>query len=226
MITNRSVSGTHRHGSGRAPGEFVMTVAAAARSSEPVRSAHLHPVPVDPGPEALPARGPAVETRLALVPAPVCEPPYDDEGVVVPLPVRPAPMPGSLTLPFPPPVRTPPRPALRLVPEPAVEALPPVRLWARTTATAIAQILTGERPASALRSAVVPEVYDLLRRKAALAARSPRHRALLRAVHVCCPAPGTAEVTTVVHGIPRPRAVAFRLEVRQTRWVCTVLELG
>jgi hypothetical protein len=98
--------------------------------------------------------------------------------------------------------------------------------WAETAAMAIAQILTGERPPGPFRSAVVPEVYSLLSRKAVLAARGPRQRAVLRTVHVCCPARGIAEVATVVHGLVRPRALAFRLEARRTRWVCTALELG
>jgi hypothetical protein len=91
---------------------------------------------------------------------------------------------------------------------------------------AIAQILTGERPPGPFRQAVVPEVYALLSRRAALAPTGPRQRAVLRTVHVCCPARGVAEVVTVVHGLSRPKALAFRLEARRTRWICTALELG
>jgi len=29
-----------------------------------------------------------------------------------------------------------------------------------------------------------------------------------------------------VHGLARPKALAFRLEARRTRWICTALELG
>jgi hypothetical protein len=171
-----------------------------------------------------PARG------LRRVPTPASEPPYDEAAT----PRRAVLTPSQLALPFPHPTRPAefPRPHLRLVPDPPAElpappaALPALRTWAETAALAIAQILTGERAPGSFRSAVVPEVYDLLSRKAALAARGPRFRAALRAVRVCCPARGIAEVTTVVHGLPRPRAVAFRLEARRTRWVCTELELG
>ncbi|HVE25626.1 MAG TPA: Rv3235 family protein [Sporichthya sp.] len=163
------------------------------------------------------------------VPVPATEPPYDD--VVVPLPVRPAPD-ATLPLPFPHPdrPRDVPRPQLRLVPDPPAPAgavaAPTLRNWAETAAMAIAQILTGERPPGRFRQAVVPEVYALLSRRAALAPTGPRQRAVLRAVHVCCPARGVAEVVTVVHGLARPKALAFRLEARRTRWICTALELG
>lgn len=168
----------------------------------------------------------------ARLPTPATEPPFDD---AIPPPralrVVPAePMPGSLTLPFPPavPIRVR-RPTLRLVPDTEVDRaplLPELRDWAETTAMAIAQILTGERPPGPLRAAVVPGVYAALSRRAALAAQAPRQRASLRAVQVCSPAHGIAEVVTVVHGLPRPKALAFRLEARRTRWVCTALELG
>ncbi|MBA3744332.1 Rv3235 family protein, partial [Sporichthya sp.] len=104
--------------------------------------------------------------------------------------------------------------------------LPEVRAWAETLAMAVAQILTGERTASQFRHWSMPEVFDELTRRAALAARAPRRRAVLRAVHVCCPVEGVAEVCTVIHGLLRPRALAFRLEARRTRWVCTALDLG
>jgi hypothetical protein len=164
------------------------------------------------------------------VPTPATEPPYDEP--VIPLPAAVAPM--QLALPFPRPsrLREVPRPKLRLVPDPPLDppsaaADPPaLKTWAETAAMHIAQILTGERPPGPFRSAVVPEVYDLLSRKAALAVRGPRHRATLRTVHICCPARGIAEVATVIHGLARPRALAFRLEARRTRWLCTALELG
>ncbi|HUR73406.1 MAG TPA: Rv3235 family protein [Sporichthya sp.] len=193
-----------------------MTVAAAALSS--------------------PARGPY---RL---PTPATEPPYDEPAVphlagphpAGPRPAGPIPTQGTLALTFPAPSGPViPRPALRVVPEPALESppsaaagLPALKAWGETVAMAVAQILTGERTAAQFRHWAMPEVFDALSRRAALAAQAPRRRARLRAVHVCCPAPGVAEVCTVVHGLARPRALAFRLEARRTRWVCTVLELG
>jgi hypothetical protein len=112
-------------------------------------------------------------------------------------------------------------------PPPAAAAgLPAVKAWAETVAMAVAQILAGERTAGQFRHWAMPEVFDALSRRAALAAQAPRRRAMLRAVHVCCPAEGVAEVCTVVHGLARPKALAFRLEARRSRWVCTALDLG
>jgi hypothetical protein len=112
-------------------------------------------------------------------------------------------------------------------PPPTAAGVLAVKAWAETVAMAMAQILTGERTAAQFKHWALPEVADALSRRAALAATAagPRRRALLRAVHVCLPAEGVAEVCTVVHGLARPRALAFRLEVRRARWVCTALDL-
>ena len=172
----------------------------------------------------------AAAIRPHRLPTPDSEPPYDDPG---PVPIRGlAPGAPAVASPLFPPVQPVPRPALRVVPDPPLESpapnagLPAVKAWAETVAMVIAQILSGERPPGPFRQSVPPEIYDLLSRRAALAAQGPRRRAALRAVHVCCPARGIAEVATVVHGLARPRALAFRLEARRTRWVCTALELG
>lgn len=204
------------------PGEFVMPVAAAALGPHPVKQ----PLP----PSLPPSLPPALPRRL---PVPATEPPYDEQSIAGPLhPV--AATQGTLALSFAPPAGTAtgPRPALHLVPDPPPDAvLPPAGLptlaaWADTIALAIAQVLTGERTAGQLRPWTMPEVFDVLARRASLAAGAPRRRAALRSVNVCCPARGIAEVCTVVHGLARPRALAFRLEARRNRWVCTELELG
>lgn len=179
----------------------------------------------------------AAAARPHRLPAPATEPPYDEPAalqVTSPRPVGPIPIQGTLALDFvlPSGAEAIPRPALRVVPEPPVEPapagaeLPAVRAWAEMLAMAVAQILTGERTAAQFRHWAIPEVFDALSRRAALAARGPRRRAVLRAVHVCCPAQEIAEVCTVIHGLARPRALAFRLEARRTRWVCTALDLG
>jgi hypothetical protein len=169
----------------------------------------------------------AAAIRPHRLPAPATEPPYDEPSL--PRPLGPTPTQGTLALTFPP--RELVRPALRVVPDPPLEALPAaaglpaVKAWAETVAMAIGQILTGERTAAQFKHWALPEVADALSRRAALAARGQRRRAVLRAVHVCMPAEGVAEVCTVVHGLARPRALAFRLEARRARWVCTALDL-
>ena len=180
-------------------------------------------------PSSLPS---SLAAGLHRLPAPATEPPYDEHPV--PRPTEPtAATQGTLALTFtlPSGVATEPRPALRLVPDPVqappdTAGLPAVKAWADTLAMAIAQVLTGERTPGQLRQWAMPEVFDVLARRAALATQAPRRRASLRAVHLCCPARGIAEISTVVHGLARPKALAFRLEARRTRWVCTALELG
>lgn len=180
----------------------------------------------------------AAAIRPHRLPAPATEPPYDEPAIprlAGPRQGGSASTQGTLALNFALPSGVPavPRPALRVVPEPALDpppvagaGLPTVKAWAETVAMAVAQILAGERSPVQFRHWAVPEVFDALSRRAALAAQAPRRRAVLRAVHICCPAQGVAEVCTVIHGLARPRALAFRLEARRTRWVCTVLDLG
>ena len=172
----------------------------------------------------------ATATRPHRLPAPATEPPYDEPSL--PPPAGPIPTQGTLALQFPARAAAPAvsRPALRVVPDaaeppPTAAGLPAVKAWAETVAMAMAQILSGERTAAQFKLWALPEVADALARRAALAARGQRRRAVLRAVHVCMPTEGVAEVCTVVHGLARPRALAFRLEARRARWVCTALDL-
>jgi hypothetical protein len=51
-------------------------------------------------------------------------------------------------------------------------------------------------------------------------------RPQVRSVHVCQPAPGTAEVSVHVRHGHRSRAIAARLERRNGRWTCVALQLG
>jgi hypothetical protein len=46
----------------------------------------------------------------------------------------------------------------------------------------------------------------------------------VRSVHVCEPADGVAEVSVVIAGGERPRALALRIEGWRGRWVCTALD--
>ncbi len=173
----------------------------------------------------------AAAYRLRRLPAPATEPPYDEFPVLPVAPVNAVQGTLALTFTLPSGVPAAPTPVLRVVAEPPVEdfgdeTLPPLRCWADTLAMAIAQILTGERTPGQFRQWTLPEVFDVLARHAALAAARPRRRAALRAVRICSPAAGVAEVTTVVHGLTRPKALAFRLESRRSRWLCTALEVG
>ena len=108
-----------------------------------------------------------------------------------------------------------------------VPGLPDARAWSVALAVTVLEVLSGRRPAGQLSRWLDEPVL------AALAARLPRRRAgslspapTLRSVRVQHPGPGVAEVA--VHGRLGERAVpvAFRLEARSERWLCTALELG
>lgn len=172
------------------------------------------------------------ESGPRRLPTPITEPPFDDPAGMGP-PSVPATQ-GALALEFVLPSGVPavPRPTLRLVPEQSAarpgRPLPDVTDWAHTIAIAVGEILTGARSAVPFSQWATPEVVAKLGRRAAIAGRlrGPRRRTTVRAVHVCMPTEGIAEISTVVHGLSRPRALAFRLEARRERWVCTELELG
>jgi hypothetical protein len=106
-----------------------------------------------------------------------------------------------------------------------------VRAWASRLAQGVVETLAGQRPASQLIRWTVPEVYRELEHRARIVARAaPRGarkvRPQVRSIHVCRPGPGTAEVSVHVRHGARSRALALRLERRDTRWLCTVIEFG
>ncbi len=179
--------------------------------------------------------------RPRLEPAPNSEPPFDVPGAGVRSSASSS-IQGTLALTFTLPSGVPATPAawLRLVPPPAPDpqptspAGPPLadpQVWAARLAQAVAEVLAGERPARQLLHWTTPEIYSKLARRAVLAAgssaaqRSATSHIVLRRIHVQTPADGIVEATTVIHGARRSRALTFRLEARDGRWLCTVLEL-
>ncbi len=125
-----------------------------------------------------------------------------------------------------------------------------VRAWAARLAQAVVEVVAGRRPASQLVRWTTPAVQRDLERRARAVARvaglpSPASRATgqvlgrpratasraplhpqVRSVHVSRPGHDVAEVSVHVRFAQRSRALAMRLEHRQERWLCTVLELG
>lgn len=203
-------------------------------------------------PKAAPAHAKPAR-HLRVLPAPNCEPPFDDElpperrtaagpgqqalplQLLLPsgLPARPVPPPWTLL------------PAARQPyaagdfddegPEQTARAaLPDPRMWAARLGQAVVEVCSGGRPVSQLLRWTSPAVYtDLAARYGPMARRrAAEHRTTavrtrfeqVRSVHVCEPADGVAEVSLVVGGGERPRAVALRLEGLNGRWVCTRLE--
>lgn len=108
---------------------------------------------------------------------------------------------------------------------------PDITPWAARFAQAVLEVEAAERPVLQLSRWVVPEIYHRLDRRQQLRtrqtgsagprSRSPEH---VRSVHVCHLRPGVAEISVVTAGADRCRALAFRLERRKERWMCTVLD--
>ncbi|MEU8225784.1 Rv3235 family protein [Kribbella sp. NPDC048915] len=111
--------------------------------------------------------------------------------------------------------------------------LPEVRAWAGRMAQAVSEVLAGDRPISQLVRFTDDAVFMELNRRVRLLGlnstadtRGAREKSMVRSVRVFMPEPFVAEVAAHVRHGQRSRAVAFRLEVRRHRWVCTALELG
>lgn len=103
------------------------------------------------------------------------------------------------------------------------DRLPAVRQTAATLARALAEVLTGARPASQLQNHCTPPVF------AGLVKRTPlpgQGLARLQSAHVCQPADGVAEVAAVFRRGPRGRALAFQLTGLDGRWRITALQVG
>lgn len=168
--------------------------------------------------ETLPPSGGALLPALRLLPAPPCEPPYDDED-------RPAPV-----LRLVPPTRL--RPVVPGDPddeEPARTArtaLPEPRRFAQALVQRLLEVQAGVRPLPQLQRDTTPELYRSLERRGACRSRTvgPRPTARsVRSVHVQEREDAVAEVCATVLRGSRAAALALRLEGREGRWLCTEL---
>lgn len=166
---------------------------------------------------------------LRLLPAPLAEPPYDDERPDAlhrarRAPVRLAPAPLRLVPPLPGEEDAWSRPRTPL------DALTPAEPFAQALVRRLLEVLAGVRPVSQLQRDTTPELYARLERCVAARPRStgarPDARAV-RSVRVQTRPEGVAEgCATVKRTTPQgPRAVAwaFRLEGLDGRWCCTEL---
>ncbi|WP_410790721.1 Rv3235 family protein [Kribbella sp. C-35] len=111
--------------------------------------------------------------------------------------------------------------------------LPEVRVWGARLAQAVSEVLAGDRPISQLVRFTDDVVFMELNRRVRMLGmnstagmRGAKEKSTVRSVRVFMPEPSIAEVAAHVRHGQRSRAVAFRLEVRRNRWVCTALELG
>jgi hypothetical protein len=164
----------------------------------------------------------ALTTRPRLVPVPAVEPPYDSDhsGTWLPRQVRQDPLPLAFDSPG----------GLPAVPDAALPAPddPAVgnpERWAARFAQALVETLAGIRSPAQLAAWTTRPVHGLVERRARLAIPGgPRPR--LGRVHLCLPTSEVVEAGLAMHAAGRARALAFRLEARDGRWVCTELELG
>jgi hypothetical protein len=86
------------------------------------------------------------------------------------------------------------------------------------------EVLDGRRAEAHLADIAAPAVLRYWR--AARDQRRMRSPAQLKAMRVCLPAPGAAEVAAVCAIDGRVRALAARFERRGGRWRCTAVRLG
>lgn len=169
-----------------------------------------------------PAPGDQVATVAYLAPS-------GEEREVVPV----ASIQGTLALDWDRVASSPAVPDLRVVEQGTSNEQREVRAWAARFAQAVVEVLGGDRPVSQLLRWTNAKVYaDLDRRVRILGRTSPAPtrmrtvRPQVQSVHVCRPAPGSAEVSVHVRHGHRSRALAARLEHRKGRWTCVALQLG
>jgi len=149
-------------------------------------------------------------------------------------PTAPAPVPlasvqGTLALDFGSSVRSTRAPGLRVLPGDRAE----LEAFAHRFASAVVEVVGGDRGPSQLLRWTTEPVYAELQRRAALLARTTpgdrrvrRLRSQVRSVHVFCPSAEAAELSVHVRHGERSRAIAARIELVGARWCCTVLEFG
>ncbi len=178
----------------------------------------------DPAQLVAPATG-APAATITVRPAPVREPPFDDELVDSRATIgrydRPLPFACHRR-------RRPPLP--QQPPTPLRAALPDPAHWARRLLVGIIETADGRRSLNQVAALLSPGVAHGLRTEFEQASQLGRphwtHRAVVRSVRVSEPADQVAELCATVRTGERVRAIAMRLEVRHKRWCCTRLVLG
>src|SRR5690606_11790531 len=101
--------------------------------------------------------------------------------------------------------------------------------WARRLIAAILESMDGVRPSSQLTRWVTPDIRDRISRLGVQARQRnqrPGGALQVRAIQVCEPVDGVAEVAAVIGYRSRVRALALRMSGVDGRWLITVLEIG
>ena len=146
-----------------------------------------------------------------------------------PAPVPMASVQGTLALDYGSSVQSTRTPDLRVLPGARAE----LEAFAHRFASAVVEVIGGDRGPSQLLRWTTERVYADLQRRAALLARTTpgdrrvrRLRSQVRSVHVFCPSPEAAEISVHVRHGERSRAIAARIEHLDGRWCCTALQFG
>lgn len=160
---------------------------------------------------------------VVVRPAPLREPPFDDE-----LP-DPRLLPGRFDQRLPFDLTTVREVAWRPTP-PRPRGLPDPGAWGRRLVIGMIETAAGRRPLHQLGALLSPAVCRGLGADFERAAHSGRphwlHRATVRSVRVAEPVEGVAELCATVETGRRVRALAMRIEEHRGRWRCTRLQLG
>jgi hypothetical protein len=177
------------------------------------------------------AFGSPAASRYPIRPAPVREPPFDDE-----VPAHGLSLVGPLDRPLPWRDDEPSPSRLRLSRSPDSFAarptgraeLPEAAAFARRFVIAVIETATGRRSAAQLSRYTSLGVQAGLSRDAGQLARlgTAFRPASVHSVHLAEPADGVAEVAAIVRTGDRFRAVALRLEGLDGRWRCVRLQIG
>ncbi len=105
--------------------------------------------------------------------------------------------------------------------------LPDAARWSGWFALALGEALLGRRPATQLAGWVSAEVLAGLNRRQRLRpAGDAAPRTVLLSGRVQHPSPGATEASAVLRAGTRLLVLAFRLEGRDDRWLCTALDAG
>nr|WP_281496856.1 Rv3235 family protein [Ornithinimicrobium sp. F0845] len=107
--------------------------------------------------------------------------------------------------------------------------LPDPEVWARRLITAIIEAMDGLRPSNQLNRWVDPAIRDRIMRcgiQARQRNQRPGGALVVRAMRVCEPVDGVAEVAAVIGYRSRVRALALRMSGVDGRWLITALEIG
>lgn len=107
--------------------------------------------------------------------------------------------------------------------------LPDPGTWARRLIVAILEAMDGLRPTDQLGRWVTPDIRDRVFRRGVQARQRhqrPGGPLQVRALRVCEPVDGVAEVAAVIAYRSRVRALALRMSGVDGRWLITALEIG